>query len=352
MAEIPSHRELFETYKASVLLQTDRLSTRSFDAGFMPGIFAGASADLAEEAIADGIQLQQATFLRTAAGADLDRLVVDHFNLPRRDGQAAIGIARFSRPSTTPGPVLIAIGTRLSSPDGAQFVTTEEVLFSGTLIDIAIQASITGDAGIVDAGAVSEILDLLSDSTVSVTNLERTTGGVERETDEQYRERARGYLSTLRRGTKGAIEFGALSVGGVVRASLDESSFPPTLYISDASGGATTALILAVVTALPEFRAAGIPVNVVGAVVVDQPITLQFTFEAGVDTGAVRDQAIQAVVDAVNRLSIGDTLFRSLLISSAKIAGVRDVVVVIPAGDVAPAANQLLRTSRELVELG
>ena len=349
MTEIPTHRELRERARDAALLVTDRLTARSFDPGFMPGILAGLSADLAQEVIQIALAFHSSTFFRTAVGADLDRLALDHFGLERRVGAAAIGIATFSRAAVDFGPLLIPARTRVATPDGTIFITTEEPLMSGLVQTAAIRAEVTGDAGVVDAGKITQLISLLEDGTVSVTNTERTAGGLTRETDDQFRERLRGYLSTVRRGTAGAIEFGALSVGGVVRATLDESSYPPTLYISDQTGGANTALVQLVADTLIDFRAAGVHVNVIGATVIDQPITLAFAFAAGIDTAAAREVAIAAVVAAVNGIAIGATLFRSLIVAAAKVAGVTNVVVSIPAGDIVPTQSQLIRTERTLV---
>jgi uncharacterized phage protein gp47/JayE len=92
------------------------------------------------------------------------------------------------------------------------------------------------------------------------------------------------------------------------------------------------------------WRAAGIQVNVIGATVVTQAIEVSLTFSAGSDTSAVRDLVEAAIIEEVATLDIGETLYTSSIVSAAKsISGVKNCVVSDPAGDVVPAANELIR---------
>jgi uncharacterized phage protein gp47/JayE len=351
--EVPTFSELYELARAAALQRTAKLSDLSWSPGYMADVLTGLTAAIAEEAVRFSLELHRKTFFETAEGEDLDTLAEDHFGIERQGGEMAIGEVTFSRATTAAGNVLIPAGTRVSTPDGLLFATTEEILLTGLSLDAAIEALEVGEEGIVDAGTITVLVDkLLADSSIGVTNAERTAGGIKAETDSDFRARLRGYLATVRRGTVSALAFGATQVAGVLQASVDETNFPPTVYIADFAGSANSALIAAVQAELDNWRPAGTQVNVVGATVVNQAIALTLTFAAGSDTAAARDQAIDAVVAAVNALGIGETLFRAQIIAAAgAVAGVKNVVVSNPSGDVVPTASQLIRTTHATVNV-
>jgi hypothetical protein len=124
------------------------------------------------------------------------------------------------------------------------------------------------------------------------------------------------------------------------------------LFIADALGQANSALVAAVRSALVEYRAAGIIVDVSAAVPNYVPIEYLLRFAAGVDTTAAADTVRFATVAAVNALAPGETLPVSLLFSVARsVAGVivLDDAVVEPVGDLVPATGQVIRTRADLV---
>lgn len=350
--EVPTHTELLEIAKTTGLLNSTELVEASFGPGFLPNILAGMSAAVAEEVLHRALQLHRQTFISTAAGAALDSLADDHFGLARQSGVKAIGTIRFSRPTTAGGNVSIAVAVAVTTADGTRFLTTASGLMTGITLDLAIEADVAGQDGIVGAATITVLDTALLDSTITVSNVEATAGGIDAETDSDFRSRIRGFLATVRRGTKAALEFGSLSVAGVATASVDEATEPITVYIADVTGGSNSALRAAVATELDNWRAAGIQVNVLGATVVNQTVDLTLTFQAGFDTTALRDEVIAAVLAYINSLSIGETLLRAQLITAVgQIEGVLNVTISDPAGDVVPAANQLLRTSATLVTL-
>jgi uncharacterized phage protein gp47/JayE len=350
--EIPPFGTLYDLGKAAALLRTSKLNQKSFSPGYMMDLIAGLSATLGEEAARIATELHLRAFFGTAAGSDLDTLALDHFGLTRQGGNASIGLVRFSRPTAGYGNVLIEAGTVVATSDGTRFVTTSESLLTGTQIDADIRAETTGEGGNVDASTITVLVTGLGDTTITVTNPEQTSGGLAAETDAAFRQRIIDWFQTLRRGTPLALAIGAKTVAGVVTAEVDESAYPPTVYIADVTGSANPTLEAAVDDELPNWRAAGIQVNVVGATVVYQDITLALTFEAGYDTSAARELVREAVAAAVNTLSIGETLYRSSIVAAARgVSGVLDCVVSNPAGDVAPAANELIRTSTSRITI-
>lgn len=352
MAEVKTFQQLYDIAKAAALMRTSKLSEKSFAAGNMLDVAAGLSSALAEEVERLAVALHLKTFIQTAEGADLDALALDHFGLERQDGVAAVGLVDFTRLSA-PSNLLIPSGTVLLAGE-IRFLTAADALLTGlSLSGVEARAESLGETGNVEAGTITALGSGQSlPSDLTVTNPAVFSGGLSAETDTAFRDRLLAFFPTIRRGTVLALETGAKSVAGVVEATVDESAFPPTVYIADASGGANATLAATVKTELDNWRAAGVPVNVVGATVVNQAITLSLTFRAGFNTSTVREAARNAVVAYVNGLSIGQTLYRSKIAAAAlSVNGIDDATVTNPAGDVAPSASQVLRTSSSLVTI-
>jgi len=340
----------------------------SYSEVFRPGsdlnlLFAGVSA------MADEVQFQaaarlQALLLDGAEGEDLDRLVADRWSptLFRKQATPALAVLTFTRVT---GPLLglaLPFGTQIRTPSGIVFALTSAVAIppgsTGPITGYA-QATTSGQATNVVIGTITEFVDQPSDPALQVTNLEPATGGDETETDASLRARARAFYDAVRRGTKAAIVFGALTVAGVRGATVVEQvdGFgDPTgivdLYVADVQGNANAALTAAVILALVEYRAAGVQVNVIGASPVYQPIVLRLRYEAGVDSTIAFDRVRLLVVSAVNALQPQTTLERSLISAQARrVPGVivLNDAVVTPAGDIVPATGQVIRTTTDLV---
>lgn len=344
--EIPTFDELYAKAQTAALLASSQISDLSFQPGYLFDVHTGEAGSLAEEVLRIALGLHANTFIDHAEADDLDTLAKDHFDLDRDDGISAIGIVTFSRPNADFGNVTINAGTIIETSDGLQFVTTTAPLMIGLTVEANVSAVVPGLAGGVAAGTLLIInsTTALDDSTITVTNAEKTSGGSDGETDAAFRIRIKAWFETLRRGIVNAIETGALFVPGVVTASLDESLYPPTVYIADSTGSANSALVNAVALEEVNWRSAGIAVNVVGATLTLQAIDVTITFAAGVDTAAVRDLIETAIIAELATLKIGETLYRSSIVTAAKsAAGVIDCVVTNPAGNVTPAANLLIR---------
>lgn len=350
--EVQTFSELYEIGKAASLLRSALLTAKSFSPGYMLDNVAGLSASLAEEVIRIAVEFHLDTFFGTATGDELDTLAEDHFDLKRQAGVPAVGKIEFSRPTSGFGNLLIDAGTVVQTADGTRFLTTSQILITGLSLEADARAEVTGEGGNVALGTVDNLVSAIDDSSISATNLAEFAGGLAKETDTAYRTRIRDFFITLRRGTVSAVEAGGKTVAGVVTATLSEAAFPPTLYIADITGSANAALAALVTTELLNFRPAGVPVNVIGATVVFQDITLALTFQAGFDTTDVKELVRAAVLAEVNTLSIAETLFRSRIASAGlTISGVLNVAVTTPAGDVVPAANEILRTESNRITI-
>ncbi len=306
-----------------------------------------------------------ALLLDGATGEDLDRLVADRFSptIVRRGASPAVVTLQFSRVAGAFAAITIPVGFQVRSTSGVVFeTTTASGLGAGAAgpVDVPAQAVLAGLGGNVPAGTITQIATLPApDPNLLVTNAERAAGGDDPESDVRLRARARNFYLQARRGTVGAIEFGALTVPGIRQATaieeLDAFGRPTgrvALYLADAQGQANAALVAAVRAALYEYRAAGVVVDIYGATPRYVPIIFRLRFEAAVDTVAAFDNVRFATVATVNTLAPGATLPVSLLFAVAR--SVRGVIVledaiVAPVGDLVPAAGEVLRTTIDLV---
>lgn len=349
----PSYDDLYNTGKAEMLLKRPDLFLNEGDISDFIVAMAAAMADKNSHHIAEGIL---ATFLDTAVGDDLTTLVNDHWGLERQNAVAATVTLSFTR--TLGGlpagniPAGFTVATAEDANGERQEFTTDAILSwalaeSGTKT-IGATASVAGRDGNVGAAEITVFVDSPFDSNFSVTNASAAAGGTEAETDDALRERARAFPSTLRRGTAEALAYGAKSVAGVAVATVveDDDTGLVTIYIADSSGGSSSQLEAAVELEIEDWRAAGTVVEIVGGTVLTQAITLSITAKAGTDTAALVSDIEDAIEARLDKLEIGETLYRSMIrttVMNVRIDKILEVSVTVPATDVQPSANQVIR---------
>lgn len=299
---------------------------------------------------------------------DLDRVVEDRYELPRQGAGAAVAPLRFFRTSFAAGAGSIPIGTRIATLTGVEYVTTTVASFGVTQLDgvladaRAIQAGFAFQVG---ANALTRVSqpNLLFDPSVQVNNDEPAAGGTEREDGPAYRERARQFWRSARRGILSAIEFGALQAEGVASAHAEEVIGPDgnparmvTLLVSDQSGTSNRVLAARVQSSLLEFRAGGIYVAVLSSVPQIVDVTLSLAFVADADTASLSSNVRLAVANFVNTLGAQAVLRRADLFSVLnrfRRSGlvVTDGSIIAPAGDLVPDLGRTIRTRLENVQV-
>ena len=150
-------------------------------------------------------------FVNTAAGAALDKLVVDRLPAGRLPGTIATGNLSFSRLSALPIAILIPAGSIASCPnhDGVAvyFVTTEDVtLPAGELaVEALSQAMNAGVDGNVPANTITGIVSVPS-GIQFVNNPLPFTGGTDEESDDDLRKRYIYAVQIPGRATKSMLE--------------------------------------------------------------------------------------------------------------------------------------------------
>ena len=370
----PTAQELFQIGRRAVVTTPGtKLNPSTVDVpGSNINLAVGTSAILGQEIVARGAGAMRGAFIDSARLAALDRVVFDRTGLLRFSATPATWDLTISRPAIGAAGTYSS-GSRITAPDGTQFGTNADVVFgaSDLSMPVAATALVAGEAGNLPGSTLLSFVDQPFDTTLTVApavlldgSLANAAGGTETESDIQFIGRTRGFFPTLRRGVIGAIQFAALQVDGVAVATATEivnpfSGYPAAfvqLVIGDRNGNASGAMIQAVRDKLLEFRAAGIPVQVIGGSVTFVPVAWKVGVLTGYDEALVISR-IRAVTVAVGQfLPPGpDTgvLYRSTLIAVAKTvpgAVISDSSLAYPLTDVVPASiDQMIRILPESV---
>lgn len=372
---ILSRLDHYEIGRQYVLTRARRIDPQVVDtAGSDVNLVIGATSYMAAAVSNQVAQNSAELLLDSNEGEALDRYVYDRYQLLRNGAAAALTTVEFSRPTATVGAGSIPIGTKLITLTGIEYVMITAATFvAGGLVATAdVRAAQAGKNYQVGENAIRNFANVqqIFDQTIQLTNPLTTAGGEDVEDDDTFKNRVRDFWRTARRGTLGAIEFGARSVPGVVSASaVDEiGSFGQPvrvvrLFIADSSGVASRALAAQVEQKLFEFRAGGIFVfiDLSQPQIVD--ILLRLTFAVGVDTITLTSQVRAALVNYINTLGVGQTLQLADLyavLSRYKSAGliVRVLAdgsgtrtIASPIGDLVPDPERTIRTTLTNVQL-
>ena len=310
-----------------------------------------------------------ALYVDTAGGADLQELGHDHFNLQIQGATAAVADVTFTRVSTVAAHTLAA-GLILRTVAGLRFTLDEDVdLAIGATTAVGTVTSVLAGADQeAAAGTIVVFVGAAPASDYTVTNADKAAGGNNLESDEDFRGRIRerdeaapGLIAGIRRG---AIEDVPQVREAAAYEVLDGQGNPAgdvTLVIGDEDGQSNATLETAVDTAMDDWRGAGIPVAIVGATVVLQDIAVSIVWEPSTASLAARNAVRDAIVAGVNRLDpngaataaeapASSILTIGLIEHLARsVNGVITVTVTTPAGTIAPANGEMLRTSRGMV---
>lgn len=333
--------------------------TRRPDFAVIPGDVSDALlcaiAAAGDASVRQAVSEVRATFFGGAFGDDLTRLISDHLNLERLPAVSAVGAVTFTRSTSANGaqtyPVGFQVGT-VPAADGSQVVVVldQACSFGSTETGsktVNAHASVSGTVGNAVAATITQFVTANPDTNVTVTNAAQFAGGAPEESDPAYLLRARNFFSTLRRATLAAIEFGAKTVSLVRNAISSESAtYQVTIYVADDDGGSNLEMVSAVEAALVDWRAAGIPVIVVGGVVRTVDVTYSLVVEDGVDPVQLEPLIDAAMRGRAQKRRAGETLYLEDLRYAAKGTdpdGVPSVTISVPSADVVPAINEVIR---------
>lgn len=164
------------------------------------------------------IQVQDIWDIDSAVGDELDQRAGDLpiSTLTRNGATKATTTLVWERAGTAGTLTIPAGATARVSGGGPVFITTAATSITpGNTLSGAVAASAveTGSASNTDPGTITQPVS--ATGVVGVTNTTAAAGGQDEETDSEFRERIRTYISTLPRGTEQAL------VGAVLGATVD-----------------------------------------------------------------------------------------------------------------------------------
>jgi uncharacterized phage protein gp47/JayE len=367
--DILSRLDLYDVGRRYMLGRAKRIEPAQVDTeGSDANLFVGSTSFMGHAISRQLVDRVNALLLEGAEKEDLDRYAFDRYQLTRKGAGAAKTSVTIFRTTSTAGGGSIDIGTKLLSLTNIEYQLTGVAAFGATdltVINVPVRAVVAGKATQVGANQLRRFKSAgaLFDPSLQVNNDTAAAGGEDAEQDEDFRERIRDYWRTARRGTLGAIEFGAKTVAGIVSANAREAltgAAQParvvSLDIADSSGLASAVLGKEVETQLLDYRAAGIAVltNLSLPQIVD--ILLKLTFTAGIDTSTLSENVRAALVEYVNSIGVSQTLYRAGLFSVLQRFRKDGLIVdqntiVEPVGDLVPAPGVTLRTTLANVQI-
>lgn len=362
--ETPTRLDFYEIGRAYVRSRAKRIDPAQIDIeGSDINLVVGSQSFMTFAVQRQLGERMNAVFLDGCDGEDLDRWGYDRYRLLRKGASPALTSGSFNRPTATAGSGSIVVGSKFRTQTGIEYVTTQPVSFGPSTLAAqsfmrAVQAGKDYQVG---ANAIRfPSAGQLFDPSIVITNPAAAAGGENRESDDVFRERIRGFWNALARGTVGAIEYGALTVPGVVSAMANEVTQDGNpariiqLFIADSSGLGSEALAKSVIIELEEWRAGGIYVSVQNSIPLLISISLALQFQAGVDTASLTAAIASSIVEYVNSLGVNQSLYRhdlGAVLSRFKASGLipNDGTVIVPTGDyiVEPGSGKTLRMRPE-----
>lgn len=285
----------------------------------------------------------------TAEGADLDTWVAD-YGVSRLPATKARGPATFSVLLARPTAVSISPGALVQTRGGiVQYQVVADttkaawnaasnayILPAGELsVEATVEALVPGASSNVLSGQLVEFASSVA-GIDKVTNEVPIIDGKDEESDADLRVRFIQFINGLSRATKAAIEGAIASVQQGIEQSLVENQLPNgteragvfTAVIDDGTGEPPADLITAITEKIDEYRGFTIQPSVVAAELVNILVALTIRIQDTLDVGPVLAAVKSAIVDFVNALTIGQSLYLSDIIKIA--TGVTGVVAVQP----------------------
>ena len=383
--DFPSFPTLFQIARNEALVRNASLTRDAVDReGSDANILVAAAAAAADEVVGQLTTVAAGLYLDSATGQALDRLLWDRYGLTRKTASAAQGTVAFSTTTAVAAPFVIPANTQLSTPSGLRFSTVRAQVFAAGGTGPVYVPVISLLAGADQQAATGTIINITGQITgqpsdLSVTNTVATFGAADDESDADFRERGRAFYTTVRRGTLAALEQGALTVPGVVKATayeqVDQEGRPNRnvyLSISDAYTDTladlgvsppayetqSAAIAQNVFNALQEYRPAGVYVQVDVAQVQLQTVRLALSFVSGVNIDEVANNARAAIVAYMNNLRPGaDVVPADMLQALRSVTGLLissstqpSDVIVSPISTVTINPLQVARTTLALVQ--
>lgn len=352
MPVAPSFADLLAQYEAEAL--SVRPTLQFLEGDIVVALEHGSGA-MADAAIRYEVQALKETFIDGAQGDRLAALVDDHLNIQvhaASPAQATVTLARTSGGAGGSVPASFVVGSSFDAAGSSILFTLDSDVVFGAADNgphtVGVTAQVVGRTSNVAAGTIVRVVDTPFDTTLTVTNAAGAAGGNDQESDDELRVRARTFWSTLRRGTLGALETGALRVASVriVKATEDSVTGIVTVVVTDSDGNSTAQMLADVEAELENWRAAGSIVTVQGGAALTVNVVGTLIVRAGVDASVLGPIAAQAVAGRMSKLRQGEILYLDSIKAAAISVdpdAIEAVTLSTPLANVTPTVNQVIR---------
>jgi uncharacterized phage protein gp47/JayE len=301
-----------------------------------------------------------ALYNKTVSNIELyaQNMVYAQFDFERKEGIAASGSVVFSRVAASNIEVTIPKGASISTDDGMKFITLmASSIAAGAVNSIPVPVVCTeiGDIGNVGANKIKNIDNSIY-GVDSVNNPVALSGGVNRETDEEYSARFTEFIIGLGQSSVSGIRATGLSVNGVRSVSLvehfpAENGYHFTLFAENGSGGlpTTTKTTLEQVIIgddnVDGVRAAGINVRILPPSIVYINPVIVFKVDGTIPAGLIEEELKTKITNYVNSRKIGEQYDKKYVYNTIlKQSGVLDI------NSISPGNSNI--TKRQIVRLG
>ncbi len=282
-------------------------------------------------------------FPQTAAGEYLDH----HAQLralERKHAECARGNVRFYGDGAGDSERIVPAGTVCMTQGYVRFETLEDgILAAGeTYVDVPVQAVQAGEAGNVNAGSI-RVLPVLPVGITGCSNPGAMTQGVDRESDEQLRQRIIGSFARMPNGVNGAyyeqLAMSADRVAAAVAIPRKRGVGTVDVVVATNSGVPEQSLLEELGRQMEKNREIAVDVAVVGPETVAVDVAVRI---AAQDVETVSEQVRQAVRSYFSGGLLGRNVLRAELGHLIYgIDGVENYELVQPAQDVSMAREQL-----------
>lgn len=273
--------------------------------------------------------------LATATGEDLDALVQDVYQDVRKGANAATTTIYLQRVGTA--ATVVPFGSRFDVPatstqQGVSFTVSADVpvaLNAGVSVPVAVQVQCaqTGTIGNVATSAITAIRDPLPDTSWTVAAVPAgaaafAAGGSAAESDDDFRARIQrsAFDDSKQRGTRAAIETGALRVPGIASVTAVEPNDGTVLvFCGDVGYNLSSSLQSGVQVELENWRAFGIPAIVRPYTLVTVSISAVVYMQRGLsnyDVTTMQSTAVAAVKAYFAQRKRPDEFFGSAIASA------------------------------------
>jgi uncharacterized phage protein gp47/JayE len=253
----------------------------------------------------------------------IEQGVYSSFGFAPKPAITAYGTVEITFNNATQQDMIISRGSTFSSsnPSYSQIYQTlqDYSIPKGSLLaDITVYCKVTGAVGNIPVNTIDTMNSPIG-NVKTVTNTQAFQTGQDQEPVAQLRARFQSYIASLSKATVPAIDYGTRSVPQVSGVYIDEETGLIKVYAHDNNGDLPSAVQTSIVSALENYRPAGIPVQVlpVTKTNVDVNVTVTLSNKNGITT-AFQTQLVTTITNYLNNMQTGQDLVLSDLSSVIK----------------------------------